>query len=89
MVQKALTYKVTMYRLKAIFFSQLTLLPNDLVLMSYLIGILLRVMVFLFMGRSAKNIEEKKKTGRRKTLKSKEKEKRRIRGKSNINNIHL
>ena len=37
-------------------------------------------MVFLIMGRSAENIEEKKKTDGRKTLKSEEKEKRRIQG---------
>ena len=46
-------------------------------------------MVFLVMGRSAENIEEKKKTDRRKTLKSEEKEKRRIRGKSKNNNIQF
>ena len=40
------------------------------------------------MGRSAENIEEKKKTDRRKILKSEEEEKRSIRGKSN-NNIRL
>ena len=45
-------------------------------------------MVFLVMGRGAENIE-KKKTDRRKTLKSEEKEKRRIQGKSNKNNRHL
>ena len=43
MVQKALTYKATMHRLKPMFFSQLTLLSNNLVLMSYLRGILLRI----------------------------------------------
>ena len=41
------------------------------------------------MGCSAENIEEKKKTDRRKILKSKEKEKPRIREKRNNNNIHL
>ena len=46
-------------------------------------------MVFLVMGWSAENIEEKKKTDRRKTLKGKNKEKRRIRGKSNNNNLHF
>ena len=46
-------------------------------------------MFFLVMGRSAENIEEKKKTDRRKALKSEEKEKRRIREKSKSNNIHL
>ena len=49
----------------------------------------LRIMVFLVMGRSAQNIEEKKKTDRRKILKSEEKEKRRIRVKSNNHNINL
>ena len=46
-------------------------------------------MVFLVMGWSAEDIEEKKNTGTRKTLKSEEKEKRRIRGKSNNNNIQV
>ena len=41
------------------------------------------------MGKSAENIEEKKKTDRRKTLKSDEKQNRRIRGKSNNNDIHI
>ena len=50
---------------------------------------LLRIMVFLVMGKGAQNIEEKKKTDRRKILKSEEKEKRRIRVKSNNNNINL
>ena len=50
---------------------------------------LLRIMVFLVMGRSAQNIEEKKKTDRRKILKGEEKEKRRIRVKSNNHNINL
>ena len=50
---------------------------------------LLRIMVFLVMGRSTQNIEEKKKTDRRKILKSEEKEKRRIRVKSNNHNINL
>ena len=78
-----------MHRLKPNFFFQLTLLSNNLVLTSYLSGILLRIMVFLVMGRSAENVEEKKKTDRKKTLKSEEKEKRRIRRKSNNNNINL
>ena len=43
MVQKALTYKATMHRLKPMVFSQLTLLSNNLVLTSYLRGILLRI----------------------------------------------
>ena len=89
MVQKALTYKATIHRLKPMFFSQLTLLSNNLVLTSYLRGILLKIVIFFAMGRSAENIEETKKTDRRKSLKSKEKEKRRMQAKSNNNNIHL
>ena len=46
-------------------------------------------MVFLVTGWSTENIEETKKIDRRKTLKNAEKEKRRIRGKSNNNNRHL
>ena len=45
-------------------------------------------MIFLVIGRSAEYIAEKKKTGRRQTLKSNEKEKRRIRGKSN-NKVYI
>ena len=41
------------------------------------------------MGRGAENIEKKKNTNRRKTLKDEEKEKRRIHGKSNKNDKHL
>ena len=41
------------------------------------------------MGWSAENIRKKKKTDRRKTLKIEEKENRRIRGKSNNNNVHF
>ena len=59
---------------------------NNFVLTSYLGGI---YMVFLVDGRIAENIEVKKKTDRRKTLKSEEKEKRRIRVMSNNNNINL
>ena len=44
-------------------------------------------MVFLVTGRSAKNIEEKRKTGRRKTLKSEEREKWRLRQNSNNSNF--
>ena len=41
------------------------------------------------MGRGAENIEKKKNTNRRKTLKNEEKEKRRIHEKSNKNDEHL
>ena len=51
-------------------------------------GYLLKITVFLVMGRSVEHTEEKKKTDK-KTLKNEEIEKRRIRGKSNNNNIHL
>ena len=47
--------------------------------MSYLSAIYFRVMVFLVMGRSEENIEGQKKADMRKTLKSEEKVKRRIR----------
>ena len=77
-----------MHKLKSMFFSQLTLLSHNPVLTSYL-SRHIRIIVFLVMEWSAENIEEKKKTDRRKTLKSEEKEKRRIRGNSNNNNIHL
>ena len=49
----------------------------------------LRIIAFLYMGRSTKNIEEKRQTDRGKTLMSKQKEERRIRGKSDNNNKHL
>ena len=72
-----------------LFFPQSTLFFNNLVLLSYLSGILLRIVVSLVMTRSPENIKEKKKTDRRKKLKSEEKEKQRIRGKSNNTNLHL
>ena len=45
-------------------------------------------MVSLVRGRGTENIEEKIKTGRRKTLINEEKKTRRIQGKSNNNNKH-
>ena len=78
-----------MHRLKPLFFVQLTLLSNNLVLSSYLNGILLRIVVFLVMGKSVESIEEQKETDRRKTLKYEENKKRRIRGKSNNKNTHF
>ena len=50
---------------------------------------LVRIIVFLVMGRRSENNEEKTKTDRRKTLKSEEKVEGRIQQKSNNNNIHL
>ena len=76
MVQKALKYRGTMLRLKSMFFSQLTLLSNSLILMSYLGGIYLQSCFTWLWGRSAENIEEKKKTDRRKTLKSEDRKKK-------------
>ena len=55
-------HKAMIHRLKPICFSQLTLLSSNLVLTSHLSGILLRIMVFLIMGRSPENNEEKKQT---------------------------
>ena len=78
-----------MHRLKPLFFVQLTLLSNNLVLSSYLNDILLRIMVFLVMGKSVESIEEQKETDRTKTLRYEENKKRRIRGKSNNKNTHF
>ena len=50
---------------------------------------LLRIRLFLVRGSGAENIGGKIKTGRRKTSKNDDKEKRRIQGKSNNNNKHL
>ena len=48
------------------------------------------MMVFLVRGRSAKNIEKKrKKTDRTRTLKHEEKERRKIQGKSNNSDKHF
>ena len=60
--------------LKSMFFSKLTLLSNNLLLTSYLSGIYLESWVFLVMRWSVENIQEKKKTERRKRLKNEEKE---------------
>ena len=46
-------------------------------------------MVFLVRGRGTENIEKKKKTDIRKTLKNEKKKKRRIQGKSNNKNKYL
>ena len=61
-----------MHKLKSMFFSQLTLLSYSLVLTSYLDGTNLESWFSwsLVMDWSAENIEEKKKTDRRKALKS-------------------
>ena len=50
---------------------------------------LLRIRLFLVRGSGAESIGKKIKTGRRKTSKNDDKEKRRIQGKSNNNNKHL
>ena len=55
---KTTTFKVTMNRLKSIFFFPVdTVLSNNFVLTSFK-WYLLRIMVFLVMGRTAENIEE-------------------------------
>ena len=89
MDQKAVMYNAAMHRLKRLFLFQLTLLSNNLELLSYLYGILLRVMVFFVTWWKAENIKEQKKTDRRKTLKNEGKEKRKIRGNSNNKSAHL
>ena len=61
-----------MHKLKSMFFSQLTLLSYSLVLTSYLDGTNLESWFSwsLVMDWGAENIEEKKKTDRRKALNS-------------------
>ena len=54
--------------------------------MSYLSGIYLESWFSCFGERTQKNIEERKETDRRKTLKNRKKENRRIRGNSVNNN---
>ena len=74
--------------LKPMFFSQLTLLSNNLVLMSYLSGIYLDSWLSWLWGGVQKTLKKKKKTDRRKTLKSGKKKKRRIR-ESQITTIYI
>ena len=57
------------------FFNYLRLLSNNLVVNVIFEWCLLRIMVFSVRERGAENIEKKKKTYRRKTLKNEEKEK--------------
>ena len=71
---KSFTVKGYDVQAKINVFSQLTLLSNNLLLTSYLSGIYLESWVFLVMRWSVENIQEKKKTERRKRLKSEEKE---------------
>ena len=77
-----------MHRLKPMFFSQLTLLSNNLVLAPYLSGIYLESWFSWLWGGVQKTLKKSRKQTKKK-LKSEEKEKRRMRGKSNNNNKHL
>ena len=86
MVKKAALYK-TQAKIDG-FFYQLTLLSNNLVLISYLSGIYLEWW-FSWLGAGVQETLQKKKTDRRKTLKNEEKEKQRVQGKSNNSNKHL
>ena len=61
MVQKALTYKAMMHRLKHMFFSQLTLLSNNLVLMSCLSGIYLESWFSWLWGGVPKTLKKRRK----------------------------
>ena len=56
MVQRALTFKATMHRLKSMFFP----IDTNLVYVTFE-WYLLRVKVFLVMARNAENIEKKQK----------------------------
>ena len=58
MVQKPLVYKTTMHKLKSMFFYQLTLISNNLVLMSYLSGIYLESCFPWLVGRIQKVLSE-------------------------------
>ena len=86
-----------MHRLKPMFFANrhcsliIYVIFELYLLRTYLLTYLNRtyLLALLVIGWSAENIEEKKKRDRIKTLTSEEKEKRRIRGKSNNSNIHL
>ena len=61
MVQKALAYKATMHRLKPMFFSQLTLLSNNLVLAPYLSGIYLESWFSWLWGGVQKTLKKSRK----------------------------
>ena len=76
MVQKALTCKATKHRQKTIFFSQLTLLSDDLALTSYSSYIYLESWFSWLLGGVQKTLQKKKKIDRRKKLKSKVKRKK-------------
>ena len=67
-------------------FSQLTLLSNNLVLTPYLSGIYLKSWFSWLWGGVQKTSKKRRKQTEK--MKSEDKEKRRIRGKSN-NNMHL
>ena len=61
MVHKALTYKVTMHKLKPMFLSQLTLFSNNRVLTSYLSGIYLESRFSWLWGGVQKTLKKRRK----------------------------
>ena len=77
-----------MHKLKSVFFFQLTLLSNYLVLKLYLSGIYLKSRFPWLWVVVQKTSNKRKKVEKSKTLKYEEKEKRRTRAKSNNSNIH-
>ena len=89
MVQTVLTWKTMIHRLKSMLFYQFVTAIDQSGINIIFEWYLLRIMVFLVWGRDAEIIVKRKKADRRKTFKIKEKEKRRITGKSNNNNNHL
>ena len=71
MVQNALAYQATMHRLKPMFFSQLTLLSNNLVLASYLSGIYLESWFSWLWGEVQKTLKKRRKQAEQKNWKVK------------------
>ena len=61
MVQKALTYRGTMHRLKSMFFSQLTLVSRNLVLTLYLSDIYLESFYSWSWGGVQKTLKKRRK----------------------------
>ena len=88
MVQKALTYKATMHRLKLIFLSN-ALLSINVVLMSYFSDICLETWFSWFRGGVCKTMKKKRKLTEKKALKNEETEEGTMQGKSNNANKHL
>ena len=68
MVQKALTCKATKHRQKTIFFSQLTLLSDDLALTSYSSYIYLESWFSWLLGGVQKTLQKKKENRQKKKI---------------------